>query len=83
MEHVLSEYTVSISELKANPSQVIEHAAGETVAVLNKNKPTAYMVSPEFYEKLLDALDDLQLIQIVNERLKDEKKAIEVSLDEL
>ncbi|TAK75476.1 MAG: type II toxin-antitoxin system prevent-host-death family antitoxin [Gammaproteobacteria bacterium] len=61
MEHILAEYTVSISELKANPSGVIERAAGETIAILNRNRPTAYVVSPAFYKELLDALDELRL----------------------
>jgi antitoxin StbD len=83
MEHILAEYTVSISELKTNPSEIIEQASGETVAILNRNKPTAYMVSPKFYEKLLEALDELELTKAVRERLKDEHKAVEVSLDDL
>lgn len=83
MEHLLAEYTVSISELKANPSDVIEQSAGETIAILNRNKPTAYVVSPEFYEKLLDALDELEMYKIVKDRLKDEHKAIEIALDDL
>ena len=83
MEHLLAEYTVSISELKANPSEIIEQAGGETVAILNRNKATAYMVSPRFYEKLLEAWDELELIKIVKQRLKDQHKAVEVSLDDL
>ncbi len=83
MEHLLAEYTVSISELKANPSEVIEQASGETIAILNRNKPTAYVVSPAFYEKLLDALDELELTKVLRERLRDENKAIEISLDDL
>lgn len=84
MEHILSNTTVSISELKANPSYVIKQATEEeAVAILNKNKPRAYLLSPELYEKLLDALDELELREIVKKRLQDEHKAVEVSLDDL
>ncbi|GEM_PF-4285691 len=41
------------------------------------------MVSPALYEKLLDALEELELMTLVKERLKNEHKAIEVSLDDL
>jgi hypothetical protein len=33
------------------------------------------MVSPKFYQKLLEALDELELAKIVKERLKNEDKA--------
>lgn len=44
MRATLSKSSASISELKHNPSQLIEAANGETIAILNHNKPTAYLV---------------------------------------
>ena len=83
MFQVLSNYAASITELKKNPSELIESAQGETIAILNRNIPTAYLVSPEAYETLLDALDELELINTVKSRQKDMDSAVEVDLDDL
>ncbi len=44
MHPILSNYTVSISELKKSPSQLIKDAGGEAVAILNHNVASAYLV---------------------------------------
>lgn len=41
---------------------------GSPVAILNRNKPAFYCVPAELYEKMLDALDDQELVKIVQER---------------
>lgn len=83
MIQVLSNYAVSISDLKKNPSELINSAQGETVAILNRNIPTAYIVSPEMLASLLEAADELDLIQTVKERSGDLDQAIEVNIDDL
>lgn len=57
MEQVLATRSVSITELKRSPSAVIEHAGAEPVAVLNHNRPAAYLLSPEVYESMLQRLN--------------------------
>ncbi|MBU1696507.1 MAG: antitoxin, partial [Proteobacteria bacterium] len=37
MESVLADYSASISELKKNPSALIEQSDGEPIAILNHN----------------------------------------------
>jgi len=69
MTRILANYTTSISELKKSPSSVIENANGETVAILNHNRPSAYLVPSEVYEKMMEILDEYYLIQKVKERL--------------
>ena len=54
MEAILSNASVSITELKRNPSAVIEAADGESVAVLVHNKPSAYLVPAETYQRLME-----------------------------
>ncbi|HEV2608269.1 MAG TPA: type II toxin-antitoxin system prevent-host-death family antitoxin, partial [Xanthomonadaceae bacterium] len=44
MEQILSDASISITELKRNPSAVIDEAGDEAVAVLTHNKPSAYLV---------------------------------------
>ena len=83
MEHIYSQYSASISELKKNPSALISDANGSAIAVLNHNKPTAYLIPAETYEKMLEKIDDLELIKTAKKRLKSSKKTIKVKLDEL
>lgn len=83
MKAVLANCSVSISELKRNPSALIEQSDGQPIAILNHNRPTAYLIPAETYEELLERLEDYQLGLIVQER-KDEKiRAVEVDVDEI
>ena len=73
--------SVSISDLKKNPSAVIEAAAGFPVAVLNRNTPAAYLVPAAAWEELMDHLDDLELARIV--RSREGEIGIAVDIDDL
>ena len=68
MNAILAEPSVGISELKLNPNAVIEAAHGQALAILNRNKPVAYLIPAEAWEAILDRLDDIKLVQIVEER---------------
>ncbi len=57
MEQVLASRSVSITELKRSPSAVLEQAGSEPVAVLNHNRPAAYLLSPDVYEAMLQRLN--------------------------
>ena len=84
MTRILANYTTSISELKKSPSSIIENANGQSIAILNHNRASAYLVPSEVYEKMMDMLDEYYLIQEVKERLNyKDNELIEVSLDEL
>jgi antitoxin StbD len=83
MNIVLSTFSASVSDLKKNPSQLIEESDGEPIAILNHNKPTAYLVPAEKYERMIEELDDLNLSRIIREREEEKKLAKEVSLDDL
>ncbi|MEA2040517.1 MAG: type II toxin-antitoxin system Phd/YefM family antitoxin [Thermodesulfobacteriota bacterium] len=84
MKAVLANCSASISELKRNPSALIDQANGEPIAILKHNKPTAYLIPAETYEELLDSIEDYQLGIIVKERQNEKISAIEVNnIDEL
>lgn len=83
MESVLAQLSVSMSEFKKNPAEVLRAAKDKTVAVLTHNKPAFYMVSPKVFEAILDQLDDARLTELAGKRLKQKRRAIEVTLDEL
>ena len=83
MEHVFANKTVGISELKANPSAVLSAAQSEPVAILNRNKPAGYLVSPAAWAAIFEKLDDAELASVALARLSDGHKPVKVTLDEL
>ena len=76
-------YAVSITELKKNPQALINNAHGEAIALLNRNRPTAYIIPAETYEELMDLAEDLEFGRIIEERKAEKADAVEVNLDEL
>lgn len=80
MQNILADYTVSMSEFKKNPAQVVRDAGENPVAVLNHNRPSFYMISPNLFETLLDELADRDLTSLVKRRLREKAKAMDVEL---
>lgn len=81
MERLLARASVSISDLKKNPSRIINQSEGAPVAILNHNKPSAYIIPADAFEALMEKLEDYELSQVVKER--EHEPSIKVSLDEL
>jgi len=83
MEIILSNFSASISELKKNPSALLRKSEGSPIAILNHNTPAAYLISAETYEWLLNRIEDIELTQIVKDRLSEKEHAIEVDINDL
>jgi antitoxin StbD len=81
MNTILSDYTASITELKKSPTKLLNESHGETVAILNHNRPEAYLVPARVYEAIIDALEDIELSELVKARMNE--KSIKVNVDEL
>lgn len=83
MRKVLADCSASISELKKNPTALLNEADGAAIAILNHNKPAAYLVPAAMYELLMEQLDDYELAKVVESRRGDLSQAIAVSIDDL
>ena len=83
MKSILANCSASISELKKNQSSLIDESDGEPIAILNHNRPTAYLIPAATYEALMERLEDYQLGLLVNERQNEKIEAVEVDIDEL
>lgn len=81
LHEILADTGVSISDLKKNPSAVIEAAGGFPVAVLNRNTPAAYLVPAKAWEALMDRLEDIELAEIV--RARSGEVGVPVNIDDL
>ena len=83
MESILAKYSASISELKKNPTALLTRAEGEPVAILNHNRPTAYLVPADRYAAMLELLEAYELEQLVRERQAEKEDAIQVEINDL
>ena len=81
MDYIVAKSSVSITDLKKNPSAVIKEAAGAPVVILNHNRPSAYIVPADAFEAMLEKLDDLEIKKIVRKRRGE--KSVPISLDAL
>lgn len=80
-KQVLTRYVASISDLKKNPMETVSSGYGEPIAILNRNTPAFYCIPAKLYEKMIDILEDQQLIQLAIE--SEDEPTIEISIDEL
>jgi antitoxin StbD len=80
MERILARTSIGISELKLNPTAAIEHAIGP-VAVLNRNKPVAYLIPAQAWEAICEKLEDIEMAGIV--RARSGEQAVSVKLEDL
>ena len=78
---IYARHTVSMTDLRRNPSEVIEVANLAPVAVLNHNKPAAYLISAAAYEEILEQLEDATLSKIVKARQGG--RSVKVNIDDL
>jgi antitoxin StbD len=81
MEAILANRSVSVTELKRNFADIIRQADDGAIAVLNHNKPEAYLLPARMYERLMAYLEDLEDIKLVQERANG--PFVEVSLADL
>ena len=83
MDTIYADHSISMSEFKKNPAQVLRTAGEKPVAVLNHNRPAFYMVTPKLFEALVEELADRDLVALARERLAVKETALEVDLDQL
>lgn len=61
--------------------EVVNNGFGEAVAILNRNNPAFYCVPADMYERLMDLIEDKELLKLA-EQVEDEPN-IKVSLNDL
>ena len=84
IEEILADACVSISDLKKNPAAAIAEAQIRQVAILSRNKPVAYLISPLVWDHILDVFDDNKIAREMEDTLEaDLRDAVTVSLDDL
>jgi len=83
MDAIYADYSISMTEFKKNPAQVLRTAGEKPVAVLNHNRPAFYMLTPKLFEALVEELSDRYLVDLARQRLARKDTAIEVDIDQI
>lgn len=83
MDAIYADYTVSMSDFKRNPAQVLRTAGEKPVAVLNHNRPAFYMITPKLFEAFVEEMADREMLSLVRKRLALKNTAIEVDIDQI
>ncbi len=81
MDTVLSHFAVSVTELKRNYAGILKEADDAPIAVLNHNRPEAYLLPASHYERLMNHIEDLEDAKLLRER--EHGPFIEVDLNDL
>ncbi len=81
MDNIFASMSVSVTELKRNYASIIKEAEDSPVAVLNHNRPEAYLLPADHYERLMSYLEDLEDAKLIRER--QDGPFVEVSLADL
>ena len=68
MHNVFADTCVSVTELKRNYTKILQQANEQPVAVLNHNRPEAYLLPAPLYERMLEWLEDAQDARLVRQR---------------
>lgn len=68
MDTVLSNATVSVTDLKRSYAEIVKYADESAVAILNHNRPEAYLLGAAHYERLMAYLEDLEDAKLLQER---------------
>lgn len=76
-----SRFVASVSELKKNPMEVVNNGFGEAVAILNRNNPAFYCVPADMYERLMDLVEDRELLKLAEQ--VDTEETVKVSINDL
>ena len=70
-----------MTELKRNYADILKQADDAPIAVLNHNRPEAYLLPAAHYERLMAHLEDLEDAKLVRERA--DGPFVEVDFDDL
>ena len=83
MDAIYADLSVSMSDFKRNPAQVLRAAGEKPVAVLNHNRPAFYMVTPKLFEAFIEEMADKELVALARQRLALKDTALEVDIDQV
>lgn len=61
--------TATIAELRRGPMKVLRRARGRPMPITSRGKTVAYFLSKRAYDRLMDDMENLELVTISRERM--------------
>lgn len=61
--------------------EVVNNGFGEAVAILNRNNPAFYCVPGDMYERLMDLIEDKELLKLAEEAQTED--TVKISINDL
>ena len=80
MQTLFATQVASISELKKNPTKLINDSHGKPIAILNHNTAAAYLIPVETFERLMDLIDENELDNKVKQKISEYYKHIKINI---
>lgn len=71
IHQILTQQAASITDLKRDPMGIAHASEDGAVAILNRNQPAFYCVTPALFEYFQELAEDAELGKIVQERKAD------------
>ena len=71
IHHILTQQAASITDLKRDPMGIAHASEDGAVAILNRNQPAFYCVTPALFEYFQELAEDAELGKIAQERKAD------------
>ncbi|QEP42390.1 type II toxin-antitoxin system Phd/YefM family antitoxin [Ectothiorhodospiraceae bacterium BW-2] len=85
MNQLYSEQAISLSEFQQSPVSILQEAGERPVVVFDHDHPAFYLISPRFYEALVEELVETvveaELRDTLLQRLQSRDQAVEVDID--
>jgi antitoxin StbD len=75
--------SISITDLKTNPSKAVTLASDSPLAVQSRNKTKAYLVGSELFEQMVAYIEDLEDAKAIRETDFSQGKDFELLASEL
>lgn len=84
IHQVLTTNVASITDLKRNPMGIVKEGTADNgaIAILNRNEPAFYCITPETFQFFQELAEDLELGKIAQAR-QAEPDFVVVNLDDL
>lgn len=68
--------TISVAEARSRLSDVIARSQGEAVFIERRGRRAAVVVSPEQYERMIEALEDAEDVAAFDEAMAEEGDSV-------
>jgi antitoxin StbD len=81
MKSILAPTAIGINGLKADPVAVLEASNDMPIAILDGNKPVAYLMTAKAWGAICNELEDAELRSIAEARLNDGQPNVPMLFD--